>query len=182
MTSVVHYLDRHGRVVCFRSGDVAPNVPVTEWPEHVTCSGACGTSAKADLIVADRERAAWTRPRTVRVGNLSVEVRLNAEGTFALVALELVPHVLLVEDMDRLERLAALARDRANVLLARQRHRQRYARPGAPPDPEFCQHNGMRKSSTGRLVCWTCSGEWDPTPEGIAAAAQASVNGPEASA
>lgn len=178
MTSTVHYVDRHGRVTCLRrrhDSESASIGPVTEWPEYVTCAGACATAAKADLIIADRERAAWTRPREIRDVPLGAEVRLNADGTLAMIALDLVPAVLTLEDLDRLEQLVARARERAQLLLARQRHRQRYAKPGAPPDPEHCQHHGMRKSSSGRLVCWTCAGEWDATTEGIAQAAAAST-------
>lgn len=175
-TSTIHYLDRFGRVVCLRTADVGPHVAYSEWPEHVTCGAACRTSARADLIIADRERVAWSRPRTVRVGPLGASVRINVEGTLAMIHLDQVPAVLTLEDVDRLEALAGQVRERAHLLVARQRHRERYATPGAPDDPEHCQHNAAR-ARDGAFTCWTCGGSWPATPEGIAAAAQAATAG-----
>lgn len=183
-TSVVHYVDRYRRIPCTREAydegvSRVLRKAATEWPEHVTCGGECAKSAKADLIIADRERVAWTRTRTVTAGPLGAEVRLNVSGGLALVYLDQVPTLLTVEDMDHLEALAARVRERANLLLARQRHRRRYAAPGAPPDPEHCQHHAARARGE-RFTCWTCGGEWPATPEGIAAAARESVTGRDA--
>lgn len=186
-TSVVHYLIRwpealaasDARIRCRpRDPNSAQGVLATEWAEHVTCSAQCGTQARADLIIADRARVAWRGPRVVAAEPLAIEIEFNETtglGMFRIVA----PALLTSDDLDSLLRLMTLAEERARLLVSRAEHLIRYTKPGAPADPEHCQHHAARARGE-RFTCWTCGGEWPATPEGIAAAARASVTGRDA--
>lgn len=177
MTGVVH-LETAGVIYCRRREppDAVSGLVASEWPERVSCSAACGTEAKAELILADRERVAWHRPRTITAGPLFASLEVTPDGRTAFASFA-VPALLSRDDLRALEDLTRRAAERADLLVARQRHRDRYARPGAPDDPEHCQHAAIRGAPGGQMHCWTCDGRWEMTAEGIAQAAAAATNG-----
>jgi len=177
MTASVVHLDTGGVPYCRRREppDALTGLVSSEWPEHVTCNAACAQEAKTRLILADRERVAWNRSRTIIAGPLSAFLRVTNTGdVFAEYAL---PALLSRDDLRTLEALTSRAAERADLLVARQRHRERYARPGAPDDPEACQHAAIRGAPGGQMHCWTCDGRWQMTAEGIAQAANAAAEG-----
>lgn len=176
MTSSVVHLETGGVPYCRRREppDTLTGLVSSEWPEHVTCNAACAQEAKARLILADRERVAWGRPRTLSAGVLSTSIKVNGTAMFVSLA---APVLLSRDDLRALEELTRRTAERVDLLAARQGHRERYARPGAPDDPEACQHAAIRAAPGGQMHCWTCDGRWEMTAEGIAAAAAATEGG-----
>lgn len=180
MASEVVHLMKDGRAWCRRREPEQPrNLVLSEWPENVTCNAACREQAKAMLILADRARVAWGKPRGMPAGpHMAMTVRSreatpqNPSPLYA--TLDYHPWLMTLLDLEALAQLARRVEERISLMEERQEHRARYAVPGAPPDPEACQHHAVKQSGE-HFHCWTCDGQWPATPEGIAEATAAAT-------
>lgn len=186
-TQPVHFLTKSGRIACqaHLPAEQFGAREATTWPERVTCQvGDCKSRAKADLIIADRQRVAWWQRGELRVGPFvahSFEVVINDGACDVDVVIEVDgggPRTVRSNELFSIDVFYQQVRELCMLIRGRYEHRQRYAVEGAPPDPDTCQHNAARPVVTDgveRIECWTCRGNWAADGEGIAEAARAAA-------